>query len=199
MSRIPSHRTSLVAIAAVLSITACAKPPQEAIDAAVAAQQSAVTAGAEEYAPEAMAAVTQAKAALDAELAAQQEKMSLTRSYGHAEELAAAYQTAAQQAASAAATAKEQARAEASDLIAQGRVALEEAMAALAAAPRGKGSAADLAAFQTDLQTAGTTLADAEAALTGEQYLQARSMANSAHEVITRVKDAVAQAQTARR
>ena len=80
-----TNRRALVALAATLALTACSKPPAEAIDAAEASQQAAVAAGADEYAPEAMNAVAEAKAALDAELAAQGEKMSLTRSYKHSE------------------------------------------------------------------------------------------------------------------
>ena len=195
---IVTNRRALVALVAALSITACAKPPAEAISAAEQAQQAAVAAGADEYSPEAMNAVTEAKAALDAEIAAQGEKMSLTRSYKHAEELAAAYKTAADQAATAAVAAKEQAKNEATQLITDGRMALDEATAMLASAPRGKGSRADLAAMQADLEAAGTSLTDAEASLAGGMFLDARSKATSAMEAIQRVKDAVTQARAAR-
>jgi len=199
MSRILSHRRAMLALLAAVSVTACSKPPQEAIAAAEQAQAAALAAGAEEYAPEAWNAVTEAKAALDAELAAQGEKMSLTRSYKHAEELAAAYQTAATQASSAAAAAMEQAKNEATTLITESRLALDEAMAMLASAPRGKGSAADLAAMKADLEAAGLTLGEAETSLTAGTYLDARAKATSAREVIERVKTAVAEAQAARR
>lgn len=199
MSRIVSRSRALFALVAVASVAACAKPPQEAIAAAEQAQASAQVAGAEEYAPEAWFAVSEAKAALDAELAAQGEKMSLTRSYKHAEELAAAYQAAAQQAATAAATAMEQAKNEATTLISESRLALDEATTVLASAPRGKGAAADLAAMKADLEAAGMTLTEAETALSAGSYLEARTKATSAREVIERVKTAVAEAQAARR
>lgn len=195
MSRIVTHPRALLAMAALVSVAACAKPPQEAIDMAMQAQTAASAAGADQYAPESMNAVLEAKAALDAELAAQSEKMSLTRSYDHAEELVAAYKAAADQAASQAAAAKEQAKQEAATLITDGRLALDEVTTILASAPRGKGSAADLAALKTDLESAGMTLVEAEAALTSEMYLDARAKAASAREVIDRVKAAVAGAQ----
>ncbi len=194
---VPTRR-ALVALVAALSLTACAKPPAEAISAAEQAQQAAVAAGAEEYSPEAMNTVTEAKAALDAEIAAQGEKMSLTRSYKRAEELAAAYKTAADQAATAAVAAKEQAKNEATTLITEGRMALDEANAMLASAPRGKGSRADLAALKADLEAAGASLTEAETSLANGMFLDARSKATSAKEAIQRVKDAITQAQAAR-
>lgn len=196
MTRI-SHPRVLLALVAAVALAGCAKPPQEAIAAGEQAQQAAQAAGAPEYAPDAMNAVIEAKAALDAELAAQGEKMSLTRSYTHAGELAAAYQTAAEQASAAATAGMEQAKQEATTLIADGRIALDEAAALLASAPRGKGSAADLAALRTDLDAAGATLTEADTALASGMYLDARAKATSAREIIDRVKAAVTDAQAA--
>jgi ribonuclease E len=198
-SMIVTNRRALVALVAALALTGCAKPPAEAIAAADAAQQAAVAAEAEQYAPEAMNAVTEAKAALDAEIAAQAEKMALTRSYKKAEELVAAYKTAAEQATTAAAAGKEQAKNEATQLIADGRTALEAATAALAKAPRGKGSAPDLAAMKADLEAAGTSLTEAEGSLAAGTFLDAKSKATSAKETIQRVMDAITQAQSMRR
>ncbi|HSG09644.1 MAG TPA: hypothetical protein VLA36_14885 [Longimicrobiales bacterium] len=192
------HRYALAAIVAASFVSACAKPPSEVIARADQAQQAAMAAGAEEYAPEALNSVSEAKAALDAEIAAQGEKMSLTRSYKHAEELALAYETAAGQATTAATTAKETARTEATDLIAQGRTELEAVRAMLASAPQGKGSRADLAAMGADLDAASASLSEAENALTSEMYLDARSKASSAMTTIGQVRSSIEQAQAAR-
>jgi hypothetical protein len=192
-------RFAVVALAAAATLTACGKPPAEAIALANEAQQGAMTAGAGEYAPEALNAVTEAKAALDAELTAQGEKMSLTRSYKHAEELAAAYKVAADQATSAATTAKERARTEATALITEGRTALDEARTMLASAPKGKGSRADLAALSADLDAAGAGLTEAESAVASQMYLDARTKASSAMTVIGKVRSSIEQAQAARR
>lgn len=184
------------ALAAVAFTTACAQPPQDAIDLAAQAEAAATEAGVAEYAPEAMSAVMEAKAALDAELAVQGEKMAMTRSYRQAEELAAAYQAAAEQAASAATEARQKAEEEATLMIADSRMALEESRTLLASAPRGKGSAADLAAMGTDLDAAATLLTEAEAALQAGDFLQARTKATTALDAINRVRDAVTQALT---
>jgi len=187
-----------LALVAVAAFSACAKPPAEAIAAAEAAQQSALAADAQDYAPEALHAVTEAKAALDAEIAAQGEKMAMTRSYKQAETLAASYKTAAEEAATAAASAKERARDDATRLITEGRASLDEVRGMLASAPRGKGSRADLAALAADLDAAGSGLTEAEGALTSEMYLDARTKASAAAALIAQVKTAVEQARAAR-
>ena len=87
---------------------------------------------------------------------------------------------------------------EATALIAEGRTALEEATKVLAKAPRGKGSAADLAAMKADLEAAGVSLTEAEASLAAGTFLDAKSKATSAKETIQRVVDAVTQAQSMR-
>ena len=87
------------AIAVVLALTAagCASPPSADVDAAKAAVDKAVTAGADQYAPDSLKAARDASAALDTELAAQQGKW--FKSYAKTKELAAAAQAAGDKAA----------------------------------------------------------------------------------------------------
>lgn len=94
------------AIAVVLALMAagCASPPSAAVDAAKAAVDKAVTAGAEQYAADSLKAAQDARAALDAELAAQQGKW--FKSYEKTTELAAATQAAGDKAAADAVAAK---------------------------------------------------------------------------------------------
>ena len=186
---------SLVAAGLLATVTACSRPPAETVAAGDQAAQAALAAGAEEYATSAMSEVTRAKAALDAELAAQQERFALRRSYQRAGELATAYRQASDQAASAAEAGREQARVDASALIEESKVLLEEVRAMLAAAPTGKGTRADLAAMNADLDQAGTLLTEAESLLGSGEFLTAKSRATSAREAIDRVKAAVEQAQ----
>jgi TonB family protein len=95
------------AIALALSITAvgCAAPPSADVDAAKAAVDKAVTGGAGQYAAEALKAAEDARAALDAELLAQDGKW--FKSYDKARELAAAAKAAGDKAAADAVAAKE--------------------------------------------------------------------------------------------
>lgn len=188
-----------VAVLVTLAVAGCAKPPVDAIAAAEDAQRTAMAAGAQEYAPEAVSVMTEAKAAMDAELSAQNERMFLRRSFKQAEALAVAYRQAADQATSTANSAREQARQEATTLITESKMALDEVNGLLAAAPVGKGSRADLAAMKADLETAANGLAEAEASLTAERFLEAKSQATSARQIIDQVKASIEQARTMRR
>ena len=142
-----------------------------------------------------MSEVTRAKAALDAELAAQQERFALRRSYQRADELATAYHEASERASSAAQAGREQARADATALIEESKLLLEEVRGMLAAAPVGKGTRADLAVMNADLDQAGTQLTEAESLLGSGEFLAAKSLASSAREAIDGVKAAVEQAR----
>ncbi len=190
---------TFVSVVAVASVSACAKPPTAAIDAATEAQTAATAAGAQEYAPEAMNAVMGAKAALDAELAAQNGRMSLRRSYKHAEELAVAYKKAADDAAQQAGEAKEEAKTQVTQLVADTKLALDSVTAMLTAAPVGKGSRADLAALKADLQAASTSLTEAQASIDNEKYLEAKAQATTARETVDKVKSAIEQARVMHR
>jgi trimeric autotransporter adhesin len=176
----------VIAGVAMLSV-ACAKEPTDALNAAKTALAAAETAGATDYAPDAMAAAQTAQAALEAELKAQSEKFALTRSYAKATELAAAAKTAADAAAAQAVTGKEQAKAEAIALVAGVRTAVETAKQALAKAPKGKGSAADLEAMKSDVAGVETSLADIDAAITAGSFKDAKVKAEAAKATLDKI------------
>jgi len=100
-----------LAMTLALAITAagCGAPPSADIDAAKAAVDKAVTDGAGQYADDALKAAEEARAALDAELKAQEGKW--FKSYDKARELAATAKAAGDRAAADAVAAKEQAEA----------------------------------------------------------------------------------------
>jgi hypothetical protein len=182
----------------VLSLAACSNAPSELVGAARASEELALADGANEYAPEAMVEVAEAKAALDAELAVQEERWALRRSYGEAERLAEAYRMASQHASLEANQAQDAAHATAEALIVDSELLLEEVRGMLVVAPVGKGSAADLAALRGDLDAAEQGLDAARAALLTSTYLEAQSSAGSARELIDRVRSALLQARGAR-
>lgn len=183
---------------AVLIMTACSSPPSELVTAARDAEQVALQDGGREYAPDAMSEVAQTRTALEVELAAQDERWAVRRSYKQAEELAEQYRVAGERAAVQTANARASARLAAETLIADGQALLGETRALLAGAPAGKGSAADLAAMRGDLDVAQTGLDAARSLLDSEQYLEAQSSAAAAREIIDRVKAAVDIARMAR-
>jgi len=191
MKRIPV----LLALAgAALLSFACAKEPADAINAAKSALAAAKTAEAADYAPGALAAAQTAAAALDAELKAQADKFALTRSYTKAAELAVQAKAAADKAAAQAVTGKEQMKTEATTLVAGVRSSIEAAKAALAKAPKGKGSAADIEAMKSDLTGVETGLADMDAAIASGKYKDAKVKAEAAKATLDKIVADVAAA-----
>jgi hypothetical protein len=184
---------------AVVGLAAgCAQPPQAQIDAARTAVTSASDTKVSVYAPDQFASMQDAQSRLDAELAAQEAKFFITRSYAEAEKLAAEVETAAKQAAEAAAVAEEQAKNDATQLIADAKAALEAGVTTLATAPKGKGTEADLQAMQADLDGATTALTEAETALGAMDYMEAKARAQAAKTSIDGVVAAVEAAKMAR-
>jgi hypothetical protein len=182
-------RISLVPVlagAALLSV-ACAKEPSEAVNAARSALEAAKTSGAADYAPSALASAESAQAALDAELKAQSEKFAPTRSYTKAAELAAAAKSASEAASAAAVSGKEQMKAEATTLIAGVRGSIDVAKQALAKAPKGKGTAADLEAMTADLAGVEASLGEMDAAVAAGNYKDAKVKAEAAKATLDRI------------
>lgn len=189
-----------VVLAAVVAVTAggCSSPPAAEISAVDAAVVAAESAEASTYASAEFAAVTEAKAQLQAELTAQEGKFALMRSYAKATELAAAAKVAAETAQQRAVEGKEQARNEATQLVADARVVLDEAVLMLEKAPRGKGTQADLAVMKSDLAAVEVSLGEANSALAASNFDEARTKAQAAIQAAGQVKAAVEQALTMR-
>jgi TonB family protein len=100
-------RFRAIAVVLALMVVGCASPPSADVDAAKAAVDKAVTAGADQYAANSLKAAQEASAALDTELAAQQGKW--FKSYEKTRELAAAAKAAGDKAAADAVAAKAEA------------------------------------------------------------------------------------------
>ena len=100
-------RFGAMALGLAIAVAGCASPPTADVDAAKAALDKATTDRADQYAAESMKAAQDARAALDAELKAQEAKM--VKSYDKAKELAVAAKTAADRASAEAVAAKEKA------------------------------------------------------------------------------------------
>jgi hypothetical protein len=171
----------LPALAGIALLTvSCAKEPTEALTAARAAMDQAKAAQASDYAPASFSEAETAFAGLDAELKAQGEKFALTRSYVKAAELATAAKAAADKAAADAVTGKEAMKAEATTLIAGVRTSLDTAKKALAKAPKGKGSAADIEAMKSDVAAVEASLGEMDSALSTGRYKAAKAKAETA-------------------
>jgi TonB family protein len=100
-------RLRAVALGLAVTVTACAPPPNADVDAAKAAVDKAATDRADQYAPESLKTAQDTRAALDAELKAQEGK--LFKSYDKAKELATAAKAAGDKADADAVAAREKA------------------------------------------------------------------------------------------
>ena len=187
----------------VLGMAACSKPPEQAMQAGSAALEEAKAAGAETYAPEALQSAQDALNRAEAEKKAQDEKFILFRSYKSSEEMYAQAKTEFDAATQAAAAGKELAKADATAAIETANAALASANEALAAAPKSKDSKADLELWANDLSTYATTVTEAEAALASEDYLGAKSQAESvtakATEISASIQAAIEKVNAAKR
>jgi hypothetical protein len=181
-------------VLALAFFVGCAKPPTQAIEEARMAMENAKTAQAAEYAPRSLANAENANSQLQAELKVQEEKFALFRSYKKATELTAAAKAAAEQAAKDAEVAKEQARKESEALIAQVKTAIEETKTLLATAPRGKGSAMDIKAFEADLAATETSVAEAERIHGEGAYLRSKAKAQAALQSVNNIKSTITSA-----
>jgi hypothetical protein len=112
------HLRVVIIMAAALGLVTCAKPPQAAIDAARAAVQTAADNNdVLTYAPDSLRAAQQKMDALNAELAAQERRSPVSRSYDEVERFAQEAVTAAQQAGTDAQNSKQQVAKDAAALI----------------------------------------------------------------------------------
>jgi hypothetical protein len=185
---------SLVLCLAV--IVGCSSPPKEDIDAANSSLEAARTAGAQDYAAESLQAAEQAKQQLDDELKVQDDKF--FKSYTRAKELAASARTAADKAAQDAATGKETMKQEVGTAIQNARAELTAVREQLAKAPKGKGTAADLATLTADLDGVDTALNEAQAAYDGERYAEAKTKVEAANQTLTTVRSDITGAEQAK-
>jgi TonB family protein len=96
-----------IALGLAITVTGCASPPNADVDSAKAALDRAATDGAGQYAAESLKAAQDARAALDAELKAQEGKW--VKSYDKTKELAVAAKAAGDKAAADAVAGKEKA------------------------------------------------------------------------------------------
>jgi hypothetical protein len=176
-----------------LGLTACAKPPQQDIDAAKASVEAARNAEAGTYAADSLAAAEEAWRQVEAELAVQEEKF--FKSYKKTSELVAAAKAAADKAAADAVAGKEAAKVEAEAALAAAQTAIDTASAAVAAAPKSKDRKADIEQMMGDLETLKTSLADAQNQYNSGDYKGAKSSADRVANEAAAIEADVSQAQ----
>ncbi len=192
-------RTNLFAMLLVLALTVsmgCGQAPTELKQATETAMNDARNAQADKYAPDSFAKAQATYDQAQAEESAQNQKFALVRSYKKATELLNQAKMEFEQSVQDATAGKERVRAEAEQAINDAKTAMDAADAALKTAPMSKDTRADVDAMKSDAATYRQALTDAEAALNTQDYLTAKSKAESvkakADEITAAVEEAKA-------
>jgi hypothetical protein len=192
-------RKALLTILLVLGLTillaGCASAPTQEINAAKAAITSIQTDDVRTYAPESLKAAEDELNKALADVQAQDNKFGLSRDYKQAATMLKSAQDLAEKAKNDAQVAKAKAKSDAEATIAALPQSIEEAKKALAKAPRGKDTRADLEAMQNDLKLAEEALGEANTAMAASKYSDALAKAESAKSKATAIIDQVAKAQ----
>lgn len=157
-----------------LGVAACAAPPQQLIDSARAAMEEAKAAGADMYAPETMQKAMEAFSAAEGEIAGQAKKFAASRNYKVAMEKFQEAVSAFGQAKMDAGTAKDALKGEVDTLMKDATGAVDAAEQMLAKIVQAKPKA-DLTSFQNVVAGLRQGLTDASAAVTGEDYVTAKT------------------------
>lgn len=182
-------------VAGLAMAAGCAKPPQADIDNARNSLQAARDAGAADYARAALTEAENAFTAVETEVAAQQKKFALMRSYKQTSTLSAQAIAASEKAQADAVAGKDRTKGEAEALLGQARTAMDEANAMLATAPAGKGSQMEIEAMKNDMQGVATQIAEGEQAHAAERYLESKAKFEAAFNAANNVKMMIEQAK----
>jgi len=177
----------LVALAIALLVTGCAKAPQEELKTSEDALANAQLAEAQDYAPASYQQAMDSLNAAKVEIQNQDSKFALFRGYGRAKELLAAAARLGGQAVTDAQAAKERVRLEDSTLIAQVDGLLVTAKDALAKAPKGKGTKADLELIASDLASVEAAQVAALADFNAGKFLVAKPKLESVISGLNRI------------
>lgn len=177
-------------------IVGCSKPPDAEIAKAQASMQAAQTAEAETYALDSWRAANDTLNAANAAKQEQDSKFALFRSYGKAKEMFVKADEMFTNVASEAAVEKDKVKQQVQTSLAEAKAVLDSAAVALKKAPKGKGSKADIALIQTDLDAANTMYTEAENDFNAGKYHDAQGKVAAvllkAHSVMDEIATAAA-------
>ncbi len=193
MNKVMMRMGSIVVftMVAALLFFGCASAPKEEIAATQTALQAAQTDDVRTYAPDSLKAAEDLMSKATAEVQTQDNKFALSRDYKAASDLLKQAKDAAAKSQTDAQEAKTKAKADAEATIATLTTLLEDAKKALATAPKGKDTKAELEALQADLTAAGEASTAASQAMSQEKYADALAQANTAKTKATAIIDQV--------
>ena len=169
-----------ICIATTLFFVGCASAPTAEITATKAAITAAQTEDVQTYAADSLKTAEDTLAKATSEVQTQEGKNGLSRDYKTASELLKQAKDAAVKAQADAVANKAKTKADAEALIAGLATQLADAKKALATAPKGKDTKAELEALQNDLKSADEAAAAASKAIADGKYMDALGQAKTA-------------------
>lgn len=170
----------VIGIIALLVFAGCGKAPETELQSAKTALAAAESAGAAEYAPDLYQQAMDSLNAAEQVIAEQNSKFFVLRSYGKAAEMLKSAEALAQTAATEAQAEKDRVRQEVEAMFTTAQVVADSAAAALAKAPRGKGTAVDIKVMNVDLDAVKAGIAEARAEYDAGQYKSAQAKLEAA-------------------
>lgn len=185
---------ALAALILLAFIAGCSKAPEAEMQAANQAIDACKTAEAEAYAPAAYRTAMDTLNAANAAKTEQDGKFALFRSYGKSKDMFIKAKDLATAAAAQAETEKEKVKQEVVGLMAGAKAAIDTATAALAKAPKGKDTKAELELIKNDLTALTPAYTDAEADFNAGKYLSARTKIQGVIQKAKSITDEIAAA-----
>jgi ElaB/YqjD/DUF883 family membrane-anchored ribosome-binding protein len=185
----------IVAAVALLAVmVGCSKPPEAEMQKAQQALDAAKAAEAETYVPDSYNAALDSFNAAESAKKEQDSKFALFRSYGKSKEMFASAEQMLNNVTSEAVTKKDEVRQEVEAALISAKAVVDSADAALAKAPRGKGSRADIELIKNDFSAVQAGYDDAKNDVDGGQYMTAKTkietVVDNAHKIIDEIAKA---------
>jgi hypothetical protein len=178
-------------LVSVMLVSGCGQPPTEELERAYEAQARAAEVGGETYSPQGWGEVVSYRAALDTELARQQDRLPFLRSYRHVRELSDSLRIMAEAVSTMARERHYAFQGEATTLLTDGPRLVAELRADLAAVPAGRASPSELARLRSAVDSAEAALEAARAHVQTRRFLEARDRASTAVHRLYEVRDSL--------
>lgn len=154
----------------MMVMSGCSKMPVETVQSVDKSFETIIVSGGQEYAPEATNVASTAISEMKAEIAAQDKKFVLFRTYSESKFLAARAQSVVDSVITVVETNKELARVEAKKMIDENVSMLNVAKDLISVAPTGKGSELDIQMLQSDIDGIAQSIVDSEFAFGEQRY-----------------------------
>lgn len=157
-------------------VLGCSKKPEQELTDSKAVLEAVAAEGGEKYAKEELSVIQSEMTAAMDEMAVQDGKF--FKNYDKTKEMLAQVKAKSDALKAEIPARKEKAKTDAQAALDAATVAVADAKALLSKAPRGKGSMADLEAFNADVQGLEAALTEAQGLMTSEDYFVALDKAN---------------------